>query len=116
MIFDDYEAASELEGKPQQVGERTVVRSGIVPYWGTQTCQQYLFLTPDQPMIVIYALTYDDEAIDSCAIAEAATTAAIDALTRDACSLLDDMTLATVRDLDPLPPLRRLGLSLGHEW
>ncbi|MGH3932322.1 MAG: protein kinase domain-containing protein [Pseudonocardiaceae bacterium] len=121
VIFDDYEPASELEGEAQQLGERTVVRSGMVDYWGTdQACRHYLVLAADQPKIIIYALTYNDETTDLCAVAEAATTAALEALNRgggitytpdrtaiyshagsDACSLLDNSTLTTVPGLDP---------------
>ncbi|MGH3914146.1 MAG: serine/threonine-protein kinase [Pseudonocardiaceae bacterium] len=121
VIFGDYEPVSELKGEPEQLGERTVVRSSIVPYWGTdQACRRYLVLDTDQPKIIIYALTYNDETTDLCAVAETATTAAIEALDRnggitytpdrtasyshagsDACSLLDNSALMTIPGLDP---------------
>ncbi|MGH3940812.1 MAG: protein kinase domain-containing protein [Pseudonocardiaceae bacterium] len=126
VIISDYEPPSELKEKeePQRIGDWTVVPSGMVDYWGTKNaCRTYIVLTPDQPKIIVYALTYDDnEASNVCPVAEVATTAVIEALNQnggitytpdrttsyshagsDACALLDDSALTAVPGLDPDP-------------
>jgi hypothetical protein len=119
VIFENPEPVSELKGTPVQLGERTLVRAGTVPYWGTEACRNRLVLGADQPMITINTLTQDGP-VDLCAVTEAATTAAIEALDRDggikyspertalysyahidACALLDNAILATVPGLKP---------------
>ncbi len=109
-------AVSDLGGTPQKIGDVTIVRQGLE----SGVCQHQLVLAaPDQPRMFIDTLTYDGYPGDLCAVAEAATTAAIAALTRDggityipnrtaeyshagadACALLDHTTLSKIPGLD----------------
>ncbi len=90
----------------------TIVRKGRVRYENASACM-HLLVWADQPLITLVAFTYNDERVDLCAVAEAATSVAVEQLKRaggitytpdrtshysharsDACTLLDTAALS----------------------
>lgn len=120
IVLQDPSSVSELEGTPDPGSDPPIIRTRSVQYWGAlDTCRNYLVPAPDQPVIAIYALTYSAKPVDLCAMAEAATAAAIETLKRnggitytldrtsvyshatsDACTSLDKTALDKVPELN----------------
>ncbi|MGH3939572.1 MAG: protein kinase domain-containing protein [Pseudonocardiaceae bacterium] len=84
IVLQNPTPVSKLDGIPDLNSDPPIVRSSSVQYWGAKrACRSYLVPALGQPVIAIYVLTYGDNLVDLCAMVEAATTTAIEALKRN---------------------------------
>ena len=92
-VFFDIPVTSvaDLEGRPQHLGDLTIVRQGTVPQGEIVSCQNVLVLA-DRTQIFIRADNADRPSPDLCAITEVGTVTAVNALARDGISYRPDRT------------------------